>query len=266
MTARRHGWLPDPAHIVAAAPRASLRLAGAPPPPSSADLSPYEGPAPAQGYASTCCPTTVCDSIRTRALALGLGTVATVPLASILFAYQGGLAIDHSDGIDGGTYFSSVISAAQIRGLPSESLMTYSDDPALMFRKPSMEAFRAAYDLAGTLKAHRVFETDEDRERVVQQLIAAKIPVGVGLMIDQAFEDAEPGAVQRSPDPSRSVGGHAMKLKRYDRTPQGTARYWLRNWWGPSWCEEGEVEVDGSFLAACVDVWGFDLVGIPEAA
>lgn len=261
---RTYGWIADPSHRVAQMPLASAGLLlGAAEPVGKGDLSPYEGGRRFQLKLGACCAFTFNDCLHTRAVAMGLGKPEDVPHGSELFSYIGGRAIDHTITSDIGTYFSSILGSMQVEGLPDQKFWPY--DISKFAVRPPLIAYQAGFDFYKTVSAHRISEADDARERLVQQAIDQLRPVGIGLGIDHAFENAEPGDILDAPKLTDIIGGHALKVKGYEklRTINRTI-YRIRNWWD-DWGEDGEIFVTGAFLAAANDVYVFDTAGVPGA-
>jgi hypothetical protein len=89
-----------------------------------------------------------------------------------------------------------------------------------------------------------------DAEHQVQAAIAARIPVRVDAFVDMVFEDWVRG---RAPVPTPNTndpqgGGHAIYIVGY-----APGFYIIRNSWGTSWGDGGDVRVSPAWLRAA---WG----------
>lgn len=264
---RAYGWRPDPSRNTLLAPRASDRLKAEPPPPSAVDLRPYAVQI-FQGFQGSCCAHAIVLGLLVWACARGLLTADMANLASRRFVYKIGRAIDGQHG-DTGMYPSSAFRALQIVGAPAESVYPYDGTQTLadyLDEIPPQSVYQKASDFARSIREHRIFEKGETRFLLVRQALAAKLPVLIGLEVDQAFEAASPGDIIDAPDTLKATGGHALLVVGYRTNPDGSVDYLIRNWWGVDWGDYGDGWVTAGFLDACTDVWVIDAAGVPEAA
>jgi hypothetical protein len=191
--------------------------------------------------------------------ARGLFAPDLAELLSRRFVYKVGRRIDGTNG-DAGMFPSSAFRALELVGAPLESLYAYdgsNDDRAYLDEVPPQSVFQAASDLSRSIQAHRIVETGPARGLLVRQALAARLPVLVGLAIDQAVEDAGPGDIIDAPR-GPTIGGHALAVLGYRTNADGTVDYLVRNWWGEGWGDGGDAWVTAGFLDACADVWVID--------
>lgn len=90
----------------------------------------------------------------------------------------------------------------------------------------------------------------KDAELQVQSALAAKIPVRVDAFVDSVFEDWTPSSapVPASNTNDPNGGGHAVYIVGY-----APGFYIVRNSWGTSWGDAGDVRVSPAWLRAA---WG----------
>lgn len=91
-------------------------------------------------------------------------------------------------------------------------------------------------------------------ESLVQAALAAKIPVRVDAFVDMVFENWSPGdkPVPTPNDNDPEGGGHAIYIVGWGLSGS-VAHYIIRNSWGISWGDGGDVLVSSAWLRAA---WG----------
>lgn len=90
---------------------------------------------------------------------------------------------------------------------------------------------------------------------VIAASLVAGIEVDIGFMVDQAFEDIQPGHVARAPVEASSLGGHSVRLSGYLTSPTGDRNFICTNSWSANWCTAGRCLVGPAFMEAIWEAW-----------
>jgi hypothetical protein len=82
----------------------------------------------------------------------------------------------------------------------------------------------------------------------------AGIPIWLGFLVDDAFENLGPNDIAQPPiEPG--LGGHAVYLSAYRTAADGSYEFLLQNSWGDGWALNGSVWVSTAWLLKCWMLW-----------
>lgn len=167
-----------------------------------------------------------------------------------LFPYYLARAYDHATQADGGTEIRLIFKAINKFGYPPESAWPYSDDTkpgAPLFRMPSSEAFRQAYDQRASadnqqknlIEYARITSTGDRRIDDIKAASAQRHLVVFGTLVTNRFcsdLSANGGApIARPTSATKDIaGGHAMCMGGYDDDGPKVI-----NSWGPEFNPDG---------------------------
>jgi hypothetical protein len=142
--------------------------------------------------------------------------------------------IKKSSGCDGGSLISDALNLVRRDGIASLSTFDYTDRACSAVPDAGVRQTARQYAIADW---RRVNVQDEME---IKTQVAAGFPVVIGMMVDQAFSQLQPGQVYSTPD-NVSPGGHAMVVVGYD---DGKSAYKVINSWGSGWGDGGFGWVD----------------------
>jgi hypothetical protein len=125
-------------------------------------------------------------------------------------------------------------------GIPGIDVWPF--DPFGINQEPDLFDLEVAsqFELQGY---YRIDEEGPTRLDAIRQAIAEGIPVCIGVMVDQAFEDYS-GGLLGAPDLTNPLGGHMLCVVGFKS--DGTFR--VVNQWGSSWGDHGFINATGDFL------------------
>jgi C1A family cysteine protease len=233
---KRYGWVPDLPDDRDHRYASVRRIAG--PRPPKVDLrehcprTVYD-----QGDLGSCTANAIAAAI--EAVRIKKGVHSTTP--SRLFIYYNERVIENTVPVDSGAMIRDGIKSVAHDGVCSETAWPYVVD--WFTRRPHARAYEQA-------ARHKVVTY----ERVVQNLddlrgcLANGDPIVFGFSVYESFESAQvarTGEVSMPVGGERLLGGHAVLAVGYDDT---TARFLVRNSWGPDWGQGGHFTMPYDYL------------------
>lgn len=268
---RAKGYIPDPAghrsngfHLLAAASRPDSLI------PASVDMSPDAPPVMDQNQ---------CGSCTGHGTACGLYTAlkqAGQPLSFVPSPrglYDVARCIDRADPSmplgDDGAMPNSVMRGVSEWGVrpihAPTSAGEYSDcEPANVNIEPTLAELTedSSESFVGW---YRISATGAARTQQLRQALAAGHPVGVGTFVASSFENWRAGdppcGAQDQNDPQG--GGHWVCAIGYRTEAGGATSFRLRNSWGTTWGDNGDIWVTEAFMDEASDLYVFAVKGAP---
>jgi len=236
------GWLPDPDTGVAQDYSASqlLKASVVPKNVDNRDLVRVL----AQGKLGSCTANAALQAV--RASHIIAGAPDDVEFGSRLFAYFWARAITHQTGEDSGTWLRAIFEILNKFGFPPESAWPYDDGPDAFKKMPGMRAMRAAYDQSKPTEYRKIYETGDDRIRVIKRALANRQLVCFGTDVTEDFCDNRGIAgevVHRPSDGAEMAGGHAMTIVGYEGN-----EFDIVNSWGEDWGSGGFFRAADDYL------------------
>eukprot|EP00669_Euglena_mutabilis_P011335 TRINITY_DN5989_c0_g1_i1.p1 TRINITY_DN5989_c0_g1~~TRINITY_DN5989_c0_g1_i1.p1 ORF type:complete len:266 (+),score=61.91 TRINITY_DN5989_c0_g1_i1:26-799(+) len=207
------------------------------------DLTPGMPPVFNQGELGSC---------SANALAAAMAYDDNSMIGSRLFLYYNERTLENTVADDSGAALSDGVKALNPKGLCSEDLWPYSDDPDTFQQPPPQECYDAALAHEATTYNHV-----EASEEAIKAALSSGYPVVVGIYVFESFESddvAQTGTVPLPQPDEQNLGGHAVVCVGY------TADSWImRNSWGPDWGSQGNFTLPLSYLTdpnLCItDYW-----------
>lgn len=164
--------------------------------------------------------------------------------------YTVGRAVDRSSAdvalVDEGAMPNQIVRGMQEWGIAPESKWPF--DPDTINDEPDLLELEEAalFTLDGV---YRIDSDGQQRLDDIRQAISEGYPIGIGVEVDQAFEDyaggKDPGKLITAPDESNLLGGHMLCLVGYEG---GIFRG--VNSWGTGWGDGGMFWTDESWIVA----------------
>lgn len=94
-----------------------------------------------------------------------------------------------------------------------------------------------------------------DLSDVLAAALVALVPIGIATFVDTAFENLAAGAVAGAPNQNDpDGGGHALLFSGFQKQPDGTRAFEIRNSWGTVWSSAGYGLGGPAFVGSC---WEF---------
>lgn len=181
--------------------------------------------------------------------------------------YTNGRAIDRSDPSiplsDDGAMPNQIMRSITEWGVRPIKAPTssgeYSDcEPSNVNREPTLAELteEASTCFVGW---YRISAIGKARTTQLRQALAAGHPVGVGTFVASSFENWQAGdppvGHQNESDPNG--GGHWTCCIGYETETSGATVFRIRNSWGASWGDNGDILVTESFMAQATDLYAF---------
>lgn len=150
---------------------------------------------------------------------------------------------------DAGSYSRITRAIVQEVGVCPESMWPYDDGPDAFKMRPDLSAeLECARHLVPQDGIQRIVGSGAGRVNAAQSAVAIGCPVGIDIVVDQAFVDGE--AKEPIEPPLHSVGGHAVLIVGYRITSAGKISFLLRNSWGKTWGRNGYCWISAEYLAS----------------
>jgi C1A family cysteine protease len=234
-----YGWvpdLPDPRDFLYAAPAAVLQNL-----PPSVDLRPSCPPVYDQLQIGSCTANAIGGAFEFEQKKLNFQEFAP----SRLFIYYNERVTEGTTDQDSGARIRDGIKSVVQMGVCPETEWPYSEDLAVVTKKPPVPAYTDALPNR-VIAYHRVTQNLNQ----MKGCLASGFPFVFGFVVYASFESpgvATTGIVPM-PDPNteEQVGGHAVMAVGYDDAQQ---RFLVRNSWGADWGMAGYYTMPYAYVA-----------------
>jgi C1A family cysteine protease len=211
-----------------------------------------------QGGLGSCAANALVQAIRAGRIQRGTPLEKTT-LASRLYLYYMARAMDGDTQTDEGTYFRSLLGAAQRVGYPAERFWPYDDGPNRFKVQPDVSAVRAAFDQIAGFTYHKLTSIGVQRSYDLRSLLAARYTILFGTKVSERFRDYGPSSAPLDPPGSGDVvlGGHGLLLTGY-----GRGYFEGVNSWGTDWGRKGWFQITDAYIEnwRSADFWILDNV------
>lgn len=239
------GWRPSPAHRLGLGPLQNLELAAGPLPDKAHVALPDALTQLFQDCVANSTAVAVCHAIAVQQ-GTPEGPWPELPSRGFIYALARLLSGQELTD-DDGTYIHAAFEGMAGYGFLQESQWAYGPDH--LTQAPDWGALRSAADQKLIRGARRIVSIGQRLILDVATAIAGGLAVPWGTDLDQAFELLNPGEVWPGVR-GRVLGGHAMLLHAYRRTPDGRFQFASRSSWGRDFADNGSGWVDEDAIAS----------------
>ena len=173
------------------------------------------------------------------------------PLGSRLFGYYNPRTYHDAEDDDNGTYIRFFFKALNKFGFCPESKYPYYIDK--FADKPDHGIYRAAIDQKDPTDYYRIYETGDDRIRVIKRAISQGHPVVFGTTVTNKFCRGEADGV--IPRPTTGYrGGHAMLVEGFNDAEECCI---ILNSWGRGFGDNGRCKFGYDYMtwSQTRDLW-----------
>lgn len=132
---------------------------------------------------------------------------------------------------DSGACMCDEFAVLQAYGVCPEEDLPYDADPS--------EAPTPICDAAAVpMRIGQPMTVDRSSSEAIKTVLAAGMPIGIGIPVFQSFESPGAGGMLTMPDPLKEalLGGHGLCVMGYDATGWLVANQWGTSWGGSGWC------------------------------
>lgn len=199
-----------------------------------------------QGAKSSCVAHAVLQAVRGSHIRQGVDQPA---LGSRLMLYYLARAQLAETDVDAGTFIRLAFQSLNKFGFCPETLWPYTDQGDAWKTKPSLEAFRSAYDQRSATPRptsyYKIFDTGFDRVAAVKMALSAGYLVAFGTAVSKAFCANDLGVGPLSAPVDKELAGlHAMTIVDHEGDVFRTV-----NSWGEEWGERGFWHARADYIA-----------------